>query len=84
MSASSNDANRLAGWVATATALPLTVNRTHPKGPGHMGEDKLWYVRRMSRVGDSVKIRTRNAKSACFTSGAVDLILASLILKKPR
>lgn len=36
MSANSNDANRLAGWVATATILPLPVNRTDPKGLGHM------------------------------------------------
>lgn len=41
MSANSNDANRLSDGVATATILPLPVNRTGPPGLGHKGEDKL-------------------------------------------
>lgn len=44
MSANSNGANRLWGWVATATILPLPVNRTDPTGLGHVGEDKILYM----------------------------------------
>lgn len=41
MSANSNDANRLSDGVATATTLPLPINRTGPPGSGREGEAGL-------------------------------------------